>query len=95
MTGPEADSLPREVITLQLHLLDLYEALLATSAWDEAKMNAVLKTFMSSALALMRVQQAISGKVVPAQQEMIREYRARLEDWLARHAGAAEGRAPV
>jgi hypothetical protein len=93
MTDSGTDSLPRQVITLQLHLLDLYEALLAGSVMDESKANAVLKTFLSSALALMRVQQSISGKVIPVQQEMIREYRARLEDWLAQHAEPAEGRA--
>lgn len=79
-------SIPRDVITLQLHLLDLYESLLAGSIWDEAKANAVLKTFMSSAFALMRLQQSIGAEIVPAQKEMIREYRTRLEEWLAQHA---------
>jgi hypothetical protein len=95
MSDSPGTSVPRDVITLQLSLLDVYEALLSASAWDETKVNTVLKTFMASGLALMRLQQSISGELVPAQKEMIQQYRARLEEWLAQHAEATErGTAP-
>jgi hypothetical protein len=70
------------VIRFQLELLNVYETLLAGSLWDETKVNTLLKTLMSSGLAIMRLQQSISAELVPAQQEMIRQYRERLEQWL-------------
>ncbi len=78
----------REVVTFQLRLLELYESLLENCEWDESKVNATLKTFMSSVLALMRVQQSIGTQVVTVQKELIRTHRARLEQWLAEHPEA-------
>ncbi len=46
------------LLKFQLALLELYEGLLESPAWDEAKVNTTLKTFLSSVLALIRVQQS-------------------------------------
>jgi hypothetical protein len=75
----------RGIVVFQLNLLELYETLLETCAWDEAKVNTTLKTFMSSVLALMRVQQSLGTEVVVVQRELIRKHRARLEQWLEEH----------
>jgi hypothetical protein len=75
----------RSIVVLQLTLLELYESLLEMCAWDEAKVNTTLKTFMSSVLALMRVQQSLGTQVVSVQKELIRKHRARLEQWLQEH----------
>jgi hypothetical protein len=75
----------RSIVVLQLSLLDFYEALLEMSGWDEAKINATLKTFMTSVLALLRVQQSLGAQVVMGQKELIRTHRARLEQWLEEH----------
>jgi hypothetical protein len=82
VTDQPGASIPRDVIRFQLELLNVYETLLAGSLWDETKVNTLLKTLMSSGLAIMRLQQSISAELVPAQQEMIRQYRERLEQWL-------------
>jgi hypothetical protein len=74
---------PREVVVFQLSLLELYESLLDACEWDEAKLNAVLKSFMASVLGLMRLQQSLGEHVRTTQKEWIREYRAHLEQWLA------------
>ena len=86
MTGPNAS--PREILKFQLALLELYEGLLESPAWDEAKVNTTLKTFLSSVLALIRVQQSIGGQVLTIQREMIRQYREQLEAWLAEQGDA-------
>jgi len=75
----------RSIVTFQLCLLELYESLLETCAWDESKVNTTLKTFMSSVLALMRVQRSLGTQVVTVQRELIRKHRARLEQWLQEH----------
>jgi hypothetical protein len=80
---------PREFVTFQLALLELYETLLEDPAWDEAKVNTTLKAFMSSALMLIRIQQSMGGQVLNIQKEMIRQYRAQLEQWLAEHGDTA------
>ena len=80
-----------DLVKFQLSLLDLYEALLDSPGWDEAKSNATLKTFMSSVLALVRVQRSLGGQVLTAQQEMIRRYRAQLDTWLEEHGETREG----
>ena len=80
MTG--APSPPREVVVFQICLLDLYDSILEACAWDEAKVNAMLKTFMSSVLALVRVQQALGQEFATSQKEWVRQYRAQLERWL-------------
>jgi hypothetical protein len=75
----------RDVVQLQLGLLDLYETLLDGPGWDEGKVNAALKAAMLSAVALFRVQQSMGSQIASAQRELIREYRTRLEAWLAEH----------
>ena len=75
----------RSIVVFQLTLLELYESLLEMSAWDEGKVNTTLKTFMSSVLALMRVQQSLGIQVGIVQRELIRKHRARLEQWLEEH----------
>jgi hypothetical protein len=85
VTAPFDGSAPRDVVRFQLHLLDLWEVLLQGGTWDEAKINAALKTFMASALALVRVQQSVGGQLVAAQKELIGQYRVQLEEWLAAH----------
>ena len=75
----------RSIVVFQLTLLELYESLLEMSAWDEGKVNTTLKTFMSSVLALMRVQQSLGAQVVIEQRDLIRQHRARLEQWLEEH----------
>ena len=90
MTG--APSPPREVVVFQICLLDLYDSILEACAWDEAKVNAMLKTFMSSVLALVRVQQALGQEFATSQKEWVRQYRAQLERWLEEQpVPAAEG----
>jgi hypothetical protein len=79
----------RSIVVFQLTLLELYESLLEMSAWDEGKVNTTLKTFMSSVLALMRVQQSLGTQVVIVQRELIRKHRARLEQWLEEHGEPA------
>jgi hypothetical protein len=86
----EADHF-RSIVVFQLTLLDLYESLLEMSAWDEGKVNTTLKTFMSSLLALMRVQRSLGTQVVLVQRELIRTQRARLEQWLEEHEEPAGG----
>jgi Spy/CpxP family protein refolding chaperone len=83
MTDSSGASIPKDVIRFQLELLNVYETLLAGSLWDEAKVNTLVKTLMSSGLAMMRIQQSLSAELIPAQQEMIRQHRERLEQWLA------------
>ncbi len=82
-----------DLVRFLLCLLDLYEAVLESSGWDEAKANATLKTFMSSVLALMRVQRALGGQLLTAQHEMIRQYRSQLETWLEEHGQSTDGAA--
>ena len=77
----------RSIVVFQLTLLELYESLLEMSGWDEGKVNTTLKTFMSSVLALMRVQQSLGTQVGIVQRELIRKHRARLEQWLEEHGG--------
>jgi hypothetical protein len=81
----------RSIVAFQLTLLDLYESLLEMSAWDEAKVNTTLKTFMASMLALLRVQQSLGTEVVTVQRELIRTQRARLEQWLEPHGAPSGG----
>jgi len=83
MTEPSNDGYLRAIVLFQLSVLDLYESLLETSMWDEAKANTALKTFMASVLALMRVQRSLGAQVVTVQTDLIRQHRARLEQWLA------------
>jgi len=78
----DTGSPPREVVIFQICLLDLYDSILEACAWDEAKVNAMLKTFMSSVLALVRVQQSLGPEVATSQKEWVRQYRAQLERWL-------------
>jgi hypothetical protein len=85
MTEPSDTEHLRSIVSLQISLLDLYESLLESSTWDEAQANATLKVFMSSVLALMRVQRSLGAKVVTVQRDLIREHRERLEQWLANH----------
>jgi hypothetical protein len=87
MTDPASP--PREVVVFQICLLDLYDSMLEACAWDEAKVNAVLKTFMSSVLALVRVQQSLGQEVATSQREWVRQYRAQLERWLEEQSAAA------
>ena len=91
MTG--APSPPREVVVFQICLLDLYDSILEACAWDEAKVNAMLKTFMSSVLALVRVQQSLGQEVATSQKEWVRQYRAQLERWLEEQS-ASVGETP-
>jgi len=87
----DAPSPPREVVVFQICLLDLYDSILEACAWDEAKVNAMLKTFMSSVLALVRVQQSLGQEVTTSQKEWVRQYRAQLERWLEEQsAGVGE-----
>ena len=79
----------RSIVVFQLTLLDLYESLLEMSAWDEGKVNTSLKTFMASLLALLRVQRTLGTQVVTVQRDLIREHRARLEQWLEEHGETA------
>jgi hypothetical protein len=89
----DAASPPREVVIYQNCLLDLYDSILEACAWDEAKVNAMLKTFMASLLALVRVQQSLGQEVATSQKEWVRQYRAQLEQWLEEQsAPAAESR---
>ena len=74
-----------DLVQLQLGLLDLYETLLDGPGWNEGKVNAALKAAMLSAVALLRVQHSMGNQVASAQRELIREYRTRLEAWLAEH----------
>lgn len=82
-----------DLVRFLLCLLELYEAVLESSGWDEARTNAILKTFMSSVLALLRVQQSLGGQLLTAQHEMIQRYRAQLEMWLKEQEQATEGAA--
>lgn len=87
----DSASPPREVVVFQICLLDLYDSMLEACAWDEAKVNAMLKTFMSSVLALVRVQQSLGQEVATSQKEWVRQYRAQLERWLEEQsAGVGE-----
>jgi hypothetical protein len=81
----------RDLVHLQLGLLELYETLLDNPGWNEGKVNAALKAAMLSAMALLRVQQALGVQLVSAQRDLIREYRAKLEEWLVEQAKSAEG----
>jgi hypothetical protein len=83
VTEPADIPLLREVVRFQLALVDTYAALLESSAWDEARLNTAVKSFLASVLALVRVQHAVGGRFVASQHEMLREYRQRLLDWLA------------
>jgi hypothetical protein len=85
MTDSSDDGYLRAIVEFQLSVLELYESLLETCAWDEAKANTALKTFMVSVLALMRVQRSLGAQVVTVQKDLIRQHRARLEQWLAEH----------
>jgi len=78
----DSASPPRDVVIFQICLLDLYDSMLEACAWDEAKVNAMLKAFMSSVLALVRVQQSLGQEVATSQKEWVRQYRAQLERWL-------------
>jgi hypothetical protein len=91
MSEPSEAEHFRSIVVFQLTLLDLYESLLEMSAWDEAKVNTTLKTFMSSMLALMRVQRSLGTQIVVVQRELIRTQRARLEQWLEEHEEPAGG----
>jgi hypothetical protein len=84
----ESNTSPGDLIRFQLSLLELYEGLLESPTWDESNINATLKTFLSSGLAFLRLQQSIGGQVLTIQREMIRQYRAQLEQWLAEHGDA-------
>lgn len=87
----DSASPPREVVVFQICLLDLYDSMLDACAWDEAKVNAMLKTFMSSVLALVRVQQSLGPQVAASQKEWVRQYRTQLERWLeAQSAGVGK-----
>ncbi len=89
MTEPSDAEQFRSIVVFQLTLLDLYESLLEMSAWDEEKINTTLKTFMASLLALLRVQRSLGTQAVVGQRELIREHRARLEQWLEEHGETA------
>ena len=84
-----AASPPRDVVIFQICLLDLYDSILEACAWDEAKVNAMLKAFMSSVLALVRVQQSLGHEVTTSQREWVRQYRAQLEQWLEEQSAPA------
>ena len=85
----DAASAPRDVVIFQICLLDLYDSILEACAWDEAKVNAMLKAFMSSVLALVRVQQSLGQEVTTSQREWVRQYRAQLEQWLEEQSAPA------
>ena len=85
MTEPSDAEHLRSIVVFQLTLLELYESLLDMSGWDEGKVNATLKTFMSSVLAFMRVQQSLGVQVGTVQRDLIRKHRARLVQWLEEH----------
>ena len=89
----DGPSPPREVVVFQICLLDLYDSMLEACAWDEAKVNAMLKAFMSSVLALVRVQQSLGQEVATSQKEWVRQYRVQLERWLEEQS-ASVGETP-
>jgi len=91
MTESSSPFPSRDLVRFLLCLLDLYETVLASTVWDEAKANATLKTFMSSMLALIRVQRSLGGQLLTAQHETIQQYRAQLEMWLEEQGQAADG----
>lgn len=87
----ESNTSPGDVIRFQLSILELYENLLESPTWDESNINSTLKTFLSSTLAFLRLQQSIGGQLLTIQREAIRQYRAQLEQSLAEQ-GDASGR---
>jgi len=93
MTEPSDGEHFRSIVVFQLTLLELYESLLEMCAWDEGKVNTTLKTFMSSVLALLRVQQSLGTQVVSVQRELIGKHRARLERWLEENEESSGDRA--
>src|SRR5262245_3378375 len=89
----ESNTSPGDLIRFQLSLLELYENLLESPTWDEANLNRSLKTFLSSALSFLRLQQSLGGQVLAIQREMIRQYRVQLEQSLAEHDNLSDDRA--
>jgi hypothetical protein len=79
----ESSGSSRDLIRFQLSVLELYEGLLQGPILDESKVNAALKTFLASALSLMQLQRSLGEQITTVQLEMIRQYRAQLEQWLA------------
>lgn len=69
----------QDVVRFQLAVLDAYEKLLASCAWDEGSLNDALKSMMASMLPLWRAQRALGEQLVSSHQEMLREYRRALE----------------
>lgn len=72
-------STPQEVVKFQLAILDVYQSLLDSCSWDEAKLNDVLKKVMSSFLPLWRAQQELGERLFASHKELIRQYRQVLE----------------
>lgn len=85
-TGP-----PRDIVHFQLAVLDAYERLLVSCGWDEAQLNDALKSMISSALPLLRAQQALSKELLAAHHEMLRQYRQALEASLRQYDGRSRG----
>lgn len=74
------DAAPRrDVARFQLAVLDAYEKLLASCAWDEGSLNEALKSMMVSMLPLLRAQRALGEQLVSSHQELLRQYRRVLE----------------
>jgi hypothetical protein len=90
MTDP---STPRDLAHLQLAILDAYEKLIDSCTWDQAKLNDVLKTVMSSFLPLLRAQREIREQLLTSQKELIQQYRQALEASLHQSGDQAGSRA--
>ena len=69
----------RDVVRFQLAVLDAYEKLLASCAWDEGSLNDALKSMMASMLPLLRAQRTLGERLVSSHQELLRQYRRVLE----------------
>jgi len=82
---------PRDVVRFQLAVLDAYEKLLASCAWDEGSLNETLKSMMASMLPLLRAQRALGEQLVSSHQELLRQYRHVLEASL-RQSGDGGGK---
>ena len=67
------------LIQFQLALLDAYEAGLAQNAWDEARLNEALKSWLAILLPALRAQRALAEQTFTAHRELIGQYRSHLE----------------
>jgi hypothetical protein len=83
---------PVELVRWQLQMLDLFESLLRTGLWDEDRMNATVKTLMSSVLAAIRLQRSFGEQLQAAQSDLLRAYRAQLQHWLETNGDSMDAR---